>query len=229
MNTLFRDRIDAAQMLASKIESYLKYEHKNIAFSYKELVVLAIPRGGIILANVIASYFDCDLDIIVSRKIRHELNKELAIGAVMPDGTVFINERIIKIAPISQKYIEQEIEFQKKEITRRLIEFRGTTSYADKLNDKIVILVDDGIATGATIIASAQWLRKNYPYKKLIIAVPVAPATSDTVNVLSRIADKMIILYTPEEFSAVGQFYQRFDQVHDEEVKEIMRKYLFDV
>ncbi len=92
-----------------------------------------------------------------------------------------------------------------------------------------MILVDDGIATGATIIASAQWLRKNYPYKKLIIAVPVAPATSDTVNVLSRIADKMIILYTPEEFSAVGQFYQRFDQVDDEEVKEIMRKYLFDV
>ena len=229
MNTLFRDRIDAAQMLASKIESYLKYEHKNIAFSYKELVVLAIPRGGIILANVIASYFDCDLDIIVSRKIRHELNKELAIGAVMPDGTIFMNERILKIAPISQKYLDQEIEFQKKEITRRLIEFRGTTSYADKLNEKIVILVDDGIATGATIIASAHWLKKNYTYKKLIIAVPVAPATSDTVDVLSRIADKMIILYTPEEFSAVGQFYQRFDQVDDEEVKEIMRKYLFDV
>lgn len=147
----------------------------------------------------------------------------------MPDGTIFINERILKIAPISQKYLEQEIEFQKKEITRRLIEFRGTTSYADKLNDKIVILVDDGIATGATIIASAQWLKKNYVYKKLIIAVPVAPATSDTVNVLRRIADKMIILYSPEEFSAVGQFYQRFDQVDDEEVKEIMRKYLFDV
>ncbi len=92
--------------------------------------------------------------------------------------------------------------FKRKEITRRLIEFRGTTSYADRLNDKIVILVDDGIATGATIIASAQWLKKNYAYKKLIIAVPVAPAISETVNVLSRIADKMIILYSPEEFSA---------------------------
>ena len=229
MNTLFVDRIDAAHMLARSIETYLKYEQKNITFSYKELMVLAIPRGGIILANVIASYFDCQLDIIVSRKIRHEMNEELAIGAVMPDGSFFINERILKIAPISQKYLEQEIEFQKKEITRRLIEFRGTTSYADKLNDKIVILVDDGIATGATIIASAQWLKKNHVYRKLIIAVPVAPATSETVNALSRIADKVIILYSPEEFSAVGQFYQRFNQVDDKEVKEIIRKFLFDV
>ncbi len=114
MSTLFEDRIDAARRLARKIASYLKYDQGNIAFSNKELIVLTIPRGGIILADVIASYFECDLDIIVSRKIRHELNKEFAIGAVMPDGTFFINERSLKILPISQKYLEQEIEFQKK-------------------------------------------------------------------------------------------------------------------
>ena len=139
MSTLFEDRIEAATKLAKEIEFYLKHEQKNVTSSNKELTVLAIPRGGIILANVIASYFECELDIIVSRKIRHELNEELAIGAVMPDGTFFMNERILKILPISQKYLEKEIEIQKKEIARRLIEFRGTTSYADKLNDRILI------------------------------------------------------------------------------------------
>ena len=229
MSTLFEDRIDAAYKLTKEMDNYLKYEQKNVTFSNKELIVLAIPRGGIVLANVIVSHFGCELDIIVSRKIRHESNEELAIGAVMPDGTFFINERILKILPISQKYLEQEIEFQRKEINRRLIEFRGTTSYADKLKNKIVILVDDGIATGATITASAMWLKKNHAYKKLIIAVPVAPRTSETVDTLNRIADKVIVLYSPEDFSAVGQFYQRFDQVSDEEVKEIMRRYHFNM
>lgn len=229
MSTLFEDRIDAAYKLTKEIDYYLKYGQKSITFSNRDLIVLAIPRGGIVLASVIASHFECELDIIVSRKIRHELNEELAIGAVMPDGTFFISERILKILPISQKYLEQEIEFQRKEINRRLIEFRGTTSYADKLKNKIVILVDDGIATGATITASAKWLEKNYAYKKLIIAVPVAPKTSETVEALNRIADKVIVLYSPEDFSAVGQFYQRFDQVSDEEVKEIMRRYHFNI
>ena len=229
MSTLFEDRIDAANKLTREIDNYLKYEQKSVTFSNKELIVLAIPRGGIVLANVIATHFECELDIIVSRKIRHESNEELAIGAVMPDGTFFISERILKILPISQKYLEQEIEFQRKEINRRLIEFRGTTSYADKLKNKIVILVDDGIATGATITASAKWLKKNHAHKKLIIAVPVAPKTSETVDVLNRIADKVIVLYSPEDFSAVGQFYQRFDQVSDEEVKEIMRRYHFNI
>jgi predicted phosphoribosyltransferase len=229
MSTLFEDRIDAAYKLTREIDNYLKYDQKNVTFLNKELIVLAIPRGGIVLANVIASHFECDLDIIVSRKIRHESNEELAIGAVMPDGTFFINERILKILPISQKYLELEIEYQRKEINRRLIEFRGTTSYADKLKNKIVILVDDGIATGATITASAKWLEKNHAYKMLIIAVPVAPRTSETVDILNRIADKVIVLHSPEDFSAVGQFYQRFDQVSDEEVREIMRRYHFNI
>jgi putative phosphoribosyl transferase len=229
MSTLFEDRIDAAYKLAKEIENFFKYDQKNITFSNKELIVLAIPREGIILAKVIASHFECELDIIVSRKLRHESNEELAIGAVMPDGMFFMNERILKISPISQKYLEQEIEFQRKEINRRLIEFRGTTSYADKLKNKIVILVDDGIATGATITASAKWIKRNYTSKKLIIAVPVAPRASETVDILSRIADKVIVLYSPEDFSAVGQFYQRFDQVSDKEVKEIMRRYHFNI
>jgi putative phosphoribosyl transferase len=118
MSTLFEDRIDAAYKLAKEIENFFKYDQKNITFSNKELIVLAIPREGIILAKVIASHFECELDIIVSRKLRHESNEELAIGAVMPDGMFFMNERILKISPISQKYLEQEIEFQRKEINR---------------------------------------------------------------------------------------------------------------
>jgi len=162
MHTLFRDRVDAGHHLATRITEYLKEGLPNITVSKNELMVLAIPRGGIILANIIASYLECELDILVSRKIRYELNEELAIGAVMPDGSFFINDKIARVLPISQMYLEQEIEIQKKEIARRLIEFRGTTSYADKLNDKIVILVDDGIATGATIVAAAQWLKNNH-------------------------------------------------------------------
>ncbi len=229
MHTLFRDRVDAGHQLATRITWYLNEELPNITVSKNELIVLAIPRGSIILANIIASYLECELDILVSRKIRYELNEELAVGAVMPDGSFFISDKIARVLPISQKYLEQEIEIQKKEIARRLIEFRGTISYANKLKDKIVILVDDGIATGATIVAAAQWLKNNHFYKKLVVAVPVAPAGSEVIDRLSTIADKVIILNSPEEFSAVGQFYDSFNQVSDKEVKEIMRVYHYNI
>lgn len=229
MHALFRDRIDAGQKLAISIEQVLKNKLSDVSITRNELIVLAIPRGGIILAEIIASYFNCDLDILVTRKIRYEMNEEFAIGAVLPDGSYFLNDNVVKSIPISQRYLNQEIEIQKNEIERRLLEFRGTISYDDKLNNKIVILVDDGIATGSTIVAAANWLKHNYNYKKLVIAVPVAPAESEVINRLDTIADALIILYSPRQFSAVGQFYEEFDQVSDSEVKKIMKTYGYDI
>ena len=232
MSVLFYDRKSAGEELSDKIKMYLQ-QSENIEFNELEstkmndrLLILAIPRGGIILGDIIASNLHCTIDIVVSRKIGAPSNKELAIGAVMPDGIYFINKHTVRILDVSQSYIQSEVEVQKKEIERRLKEFRGNTLYDNTLKEKIVILVDDGIATGATILAAARWIkeRKN-KCKKLIVAVPVAPAKSETVDMLNHIADKVIILYMPEEFYAVGQFYKKFDQISDNEVKTILDKY----
>jgi predicted phosphoribosyltransferase len=224
---LFKDRTQAAEELAEEIKSYLT----SIGISEgteesKSLIVLAIPRGGVITGDVVASRLRCDMDIIVSRKIGAEYNSELAIGALLPDGTYFINERIANMLNTSKVYIDKQVKVQKKEIERRLIEFRGDKEYGNKLNAKIVVLVDDGIATGSTIIAAARWIKEKHNCKRLIIAVPVAPATNDTINKLDEIADKVLILSIVREFYAVGQFYENFDQVEDKEVKEIMKKYI---
>ena len=224
---LFKDRTQAAEELAEEIKSYLT----SIGISEgteesKSLIVLAIPRGGVITCDVVASRLRCDMDIIVSRKIGAEYNSELAIGALLPDGTYFINERIANMLNTSKVYIDKQVKVQKKEIERRLIEFRGDKEYGNKLNAKIVVLVDDGIATGSTIIAAARWIKEKHNCKRLIIAVPIAPATNDTIDKLDEIADKVIILSITREFYAVGQFYENFDQVEDKEVKEIMKKYI---
>lgn len=221
---VFKDREEAAEELSEKIKSYLTRSGiREGTEEHKSIVVLAIPRGGVVTGDVIASSMKCDMDIIVSRKIGAETNSELAIGALLPDGTYFINERIAGMLNTSQVYIDKEVMIQKKEIERRLIEFRGNKDY--NLNRKIVILVDDGIATGSTIIAAAKWIKDKHNCKKLIIAVPVAPATKDTIDKLNEIADHVIVLAVIEEFYAVGQFYQNFNQVENEEVKEILKKY----
>ena len=224
---VFKDRTEAAEELAEEIKSYLtSIGVREDTEESKLLIVLAIPRGGVITGDVIASRLRCDMDIIVSRKIGAEYNSELAIGALLPDGTYFINERIANMLNISQIYIDKQVKIQKKEIERRLIEFRRDREYGNKLNGKIVVLVDDGIATGSTIIAAARWIKEKHNCKRLIIAVPVAPATNDTIDKLDEIADKVIILSITRDFYAVGQFYENFDQVEDKEVKEIMKKYI---
>ncbi len=219
VSALFLDRKHAAEELVKKLNDVI------INIKNEDLVVLAIPRGGVIIGDVVASHFNCNLDIVVSRKIGAEGNPELAIGALMPDESYFINERITSIIHVSKNYIDIKIEQEKKEIERRLIEFRGSRMYSDKLHNKVIILVDDGIATGATIIAASQWIRKKHNCKNLIIAVPVAPARDETIDKLKEISDRVIVLYIIEDFSAVGQFYNNFDQVNDQDVKSIMKRY----
>jgi putative phosphoribosyl transferase len=226
MTTLFQDRKHAGEELVKILDNIIISNNKK-----EQMVVLAIPRGGIIIGDVIASYFQCNLDMVVSRKIGADFNPELAIGAVMPDNSYFINERITKLIPSpSQNYIENQLKIEKKEIDRRLIEFRGSKQYNDKLKGKDVLLVDDGIATGATIIAAARWIKNKHDCKSLIVAVPVAPATNKaTIDDLKDVASNVIISHVVEEFYGVGQFYNRFDQVSDTDVKEIMKKYGYNI
>jgi putative phosphoribosyl transferase len=215
---LFRDRTDAAKQLAERLY-WLKNE---IQENKSSIVIVAVPRGGVVIGNIIASQLGAKLDLVVSRKIGAPFNPELAIGAVMPDGSYFLND-VAEMMNVSQDYIESQIEKEVKEIDRRLIEFRGDREYYNELEDKIVVLVDDGIATGATILASAKWIKDKHNCKQLIIAVPLAPG--EILEDLKRVADKVIVLHTPEPFGAVGRFYHDFNQVSDDEVKEMMKKY----
>lgn len=215
---LFKDRTDAAKQLAERLY-WLKNE---IQENKSSVVVVAVPRGGVVIGNIIASQLGAKLDLVVSRKIGAPFNPELAIGAVMPDGSYFLND-VAEMMNVSQDYIESQIEKEVKEIDRRLIEFRGNREYYNKLEDKIVVLVDDGIATGATILASAKWIKDKHHCKQLILAVPLAPR--EILEDLNRAADKVMVLYTPEPFGAVGRFYHDFNQVSDDEVKEMMKKY----
>lgn len=207
---IFKDRIDAARKLAEKL-SWLKKENP---------IILAIPRGGVVTGDVISSILGCNLDIIVSRKVGSPDNPELAIGAVLHDGSYFPNVEITRMLNVPESFREDEIARQRTEIERRLMKFRGSKEY--DLSGKTIVLVDDGIATGATMFVAAMWIRKQKP-RKLIIAVPVGP--KETIDKLDQIADEVIVLQSPYSFSAVGEFYEEFDQVSDEKVQEIMSKY----
>lgn len=207
---IFEDRTDAAFKLAKKME-WLKKE---------DPVILAIPRGGVVTGDVIAVELGVKLDVIVSKKIGAPHNPELAIGAVMHDGSYFPNEDITRMLNVPQNYIDSEIKRLMKEIDRRLMKFRGNKEY--NLEGRTVVLVDDGIATGATMFVAIYWVKKQKP-KKLIVAIPVGP--KDTIDRLNKVADDVIVLYAPVDFGAIGEFYRDFDQVEDFQVQEIMSKY----
>lgn len=206
---MFKDRVDAAQKLAKKLE-WIKNEHP---------VILAIPRGGVVTGDVIAKTLGLQLDIIVSRKIGAPYNPELAIGAVVHDGSFFPNSDLINALGISKEYIDEKISEQLEEIRRRLVKFRGRSDYS--LKDKTVVLVDDGIATGATVFVALDWIKKQKP-KEIVVAIPVGPR--DTIEKLSRMAT-VVVLHDPVVFGAVGEFYDSFDQVEDYQVAEIMSSY----
>ena len=205
----FRDRIDAGNLLAERLTEN----------EYTPAIVLGIPRGGIILADIVAKELAADFDIVIPRKLGAPENEELAIGAVMEDGTSYINRYIVNALRIPQNYIESERVRQAAEIRRRSAAYRKPgLSY--NIAGKNVIIVDDGIATGATVIASAKWARKQHPLT-LTIAVPVAP--SQSVEVLEQESDSVIVLHMPHDFGSVGQFYEEFGPVSDDQVTRIMR------
>jgi putative phosphoribosyl transferase len=211
----FRDRIDAAEILAERLTEFFN----NLKINRQEAVILGIPRGGVIIADIVARKLSTGFDIIIGRKLGAPENKELAIGAVMEDGTSYINRYLVDALLITQEYIEKEKLEQQNEIRRRKTLYRKISDY--EIEKRVVTLVDDGIATGATIIAAARWIRKQRP-KLLILAVPVAP--SQTVHLLRQEADFTEVVASPYNFNAVGEFYANFDPVADENVIEVMKK-----
>jgi predicted phosphoribosyltransferase len=225
--TLFIDRTQAATLLAEKLKFLTTKElrekkDQQQQKQQQQLVILAIPRGGVITGDVIASAFNAKLDIVVTRKVGAPYNSELAIGAVMHDGTFFPNTHIIEMLRIPKDYIDEQILIQMKEIERRLRRFRGASKdHRYEIENKTIVLVDDGIATGATISAAIKWLKRQNP-EELIVAVPVAPR--DTVDKLQQQVDKVVVLHAPMLFESVGAFYRDFSQVSDEKVVEIMSK-----
>jgi predicted phosphoribosyltransferase len=138
-----------------------------------------------------------------------------------------LNKEIVDILNVSQEYIDIQANTQIKEIDRRLLSYRGSKEYDNEFEDKIMVLVDDGIATGATIVASANWLKNKQRCRKLLIAVPVAPRS--ILKNLNQVADDVIVLYTPEDFMAVGAFYHDFAQISDDEVKQIMKRHRYNI
>ena len=225
-SVIFRDRVDAANQLVEKLIWILNKE--QIASS--SIVVLSIPRGGVVIGDIIADKLNAKLDVVVSRKIGAPIDPEVAIGAVLPDGSYFLNDDIMQTLNVPQNYIDAQVNVQLREIERRLMSFRGDKEYDNELKGKTVVLVDDGIATGATMLSAAQWLKTKQNCEELIIAVPVAPR--DTVDRLKQIIgnnDKVIVLYSPEPFIAVGQFYEDFGQVSDGEVKKIMKNHGYKI
>ena len=225
MSAIFKNRIDAGERLAELL-SWLKGNESSERRQQRAIVV-AIPRGGVIVGDAIASKFEVKLDIVVSRKIGSPYNPEFAVGAVMPDGSYFLNQDDQSDLQDLTDYIRTQAYEQYKEINRRLMIYRGSNEYDNEFEGRTVVLVDDGIATGATIIASAKWIKNKHHCKELIIGSPLAPA--ETINDLNEVADKVIVLYTPDPFIAIGRFYEKFDQVNDDEVKEIMKKYGYKV
>lgn len=201
----FKDRSDAATQLASRLE-HLK----------DDLIVLSIPRGGVVIGDIIAKHLNTALDVLCPRKLGALGNPELAIGAIMHDGTYILNENIIRILAIPEHYIREEVRRKRQESLDRLLKFRGNDTY--NLDGKSVILVDDGVATGATMLVAAKWLRK-HAIKRLVIAVPVGPP--ETLAHLEEYGEVVAILM-PYGFTAVGEFYEDFSEVKDDTVLRIL-------
>lgn len=208
---IFSNREEAGKILGAKV--------KEKGYG-KDSLVLGIPRGGVVVAKEVAKILKCELDIIIPRKLRSPFNPELAFGAISGDDSLVIDESLVSLLNISQEFIEQEKKTQLEEIKRRRKKYNMDKLLPD-MKGKTVILVDDGIATGATMKAGVISVKKKKP-EKIIVAIPVASPQS--VEELKEITDEVICLYAPAYFAAVGQFYTEFSQTSDDEVIEILKK-----
>ncbi len=208
--TLFRDRVDAGQRLAKRLESY----------RHASPVVFAIPRGGVPVGAEIARSLDAELDVVVARKLGAPFHAELAIGAVTADGERFLSQDIISQLRVDDAYLEQITKEQGEEARRREQRFRGGRPPVD-VKGRTALLVDDGLATGATMRAAARSLRKREP-GRLVVAVPVG--SREACAALRKDADEVVCLAEPDPFYAIGLYYEHFEQVEDAEVLRLLEQ-----
>ena len=184
----------------------------------KDVVVLGIPRGGVVVAEEVAKALGATLDIVVTKKIEAPGEPEFALGAVTQEGEVLMDRQAAESLGATPEYLDEEIRRKKEEVKRRIEVLRGGGPYPT-LEGKVVVIVDDGIATGSSVTAAVLSVKKRNP-RSVVVAVPVAP--SDAVETLSHEGVQVVCLQAPESFLAIGEFYQDFDQVEDIEVKRIL-------
>jgi putative phosphoribosyl transferase len=209
---MFLDRVDAGRQLAEALS--------DLRDRSDPIVVLAIPRGGVIVAREVARVLSAPIDICLTHKLGAPGNPELAIGAMADDGTLLLDDFLIHSLQVPRQYIEAERQRWQIELARRAEVYRSGRARMP-VKDRVAIVIDDGVATGSTLIAALRSTRAAGA-KSLIAAVPVGPR--DTIErVLSREADRVVCLRAPYDFYAVGAFYRHFAQVTDEEVIEALR------
>ena len=205
---MFRDRNDAATRLAARL----------MAYQGRNPLILAIPRGAVPMAKIIADKLGGDLDVVLVRKLRAPRQPELAIGSVNESGWTYQADHA-GFYGASAEYIEAEKRLQMQTIRQRRAQYTPIRPAVNPAG-RIVIVIDDGLATGATMISALHGLRASKP-ARLVCAVPVAPP--DTLAKVAELADEVVCLEAPAFFQAVGQFYQHFPQVDDDEVVEILK------
>lgn len=209
MMVLFRDRLDAGRKLAGKLDGYKGQDN---------LLVLGLPRGGIPVAYEVAEELNAPLDIFLVRKLGLPGHEELAMGAIASGGVRVLNQEVVHALNIPPKVIDTVAEQEQQELQRREQAYRGSRLTA-QIRGKTVILVDDGLATGSSMLAAVEALRPQRP-ARLVVAVPVAPP--ETCEKIAREVDEIICAATPEPFHGVGLWYENFEQTNDSEVRRLL-------
>jgi len=217
-----KNRESAANILSETLKDVLK----KVARS--DIIIIGLPRGGFVMAEIIATKLSCSLDIVFSKRLRAPHNEEMAIGAVVEDGTVYLNKSLLEELKISDEYINNEISYQLQEIKRQAnLYYDGKKGPMDEkritAKDKTIVIVDDGAATGSTVLATVKSLRKGYSPKCIIVAITVSPKS--TVDLLRREGvDHVEVITSPADnnFRSIEQFYQNFDQVSDNKILDII-------
>ena len=206
----FNDRVEAGRALAARLRQYA---------GRSDVVVLALPRGGVPVAFPVAEVLDAPLDLFLVRKLGTPGHRELAMGAIASGGIRVLNDEVVRWYGISPAAIDAVAREEEQELLRREATYREGRE-SPPLGGRIVILIDDGLATGSTMMAAVKAVRQRHP-AKVIVAVPVG--ARDTCEALAAVADEVVCVRMPEPFSAVGQWYLDFDQTTDEEVRQLLR------
>lgn len=217
-----KNRESAGNILARSLKDSLKKDARSA------IMIVGLLRGGFIVAEIIATNLSCSLDMLLVKRLRAPYNEEMAIGAVTEDGTTYLNKSLIAELKVSEDYINNELSYQQQEIKHQAYRYyEGKKNFLDEKNiigtGNIIVIVDDGAATGSTIMAAAKGLRSKYSPKRIIVAIPVSPRS--TVDLLRHEGiDHVELITSPADnsFRSIEQFYYNFDQVSDNQILDII-------